>query len=295
MCYSDGGSRSAYNANVCTDRAYYDCGHDTYFDARPESGEYLQTRWNIGVNTSWASFSNNFIRFGVPGTPPPATPPPATPPPAGQINQTGNLATGKLFTSSAANNTTEPSNPPANVNDRNEATRWISTPTDNTTLSADLGANYTLSKVSVMWAADTVRSYDLQISSDNSTWRTIASGTTNNTQKQLIDTASFTQTPTGRYFRVLAKDRWVAGYGNSIWEIGVYGTTATTPTPPPPTNPPPPPVAVLGDVNGDTRINALDLSALISHDGQVYAPADFNFDGTVGAADMAILLSKWTW
>jgi chitodextrinase len=50
-----------------------------------------------------------------------------------------------------------------------------------------------------------------------------------------------------------------------------------------------------GDVNGDGRVNAIDLSALISHDGQNYAAADFNHDGTVGAADMAILLSKWTW
>jgi hypothetical protein len=50
-----------------------------------------------------------------------------------------------------------------------------------------------------------------------------------------------------------------------------------------------------GDVNGDGRVNALDLSALISHDGQNYPAADFNHDGTVGAADMAILLAKWTW
>jgi len=50
-----------------------------------------------------------------------------------------------------------------------------------------------------------------------------------------------------------------------------------------------------GDVNGDSRVNALDLSSLISHDGQNYPPADFNGDSTVGAADMAILLSKWTW
>ncbi|HEX8227671.1 MAG TPA: Ig-like domain-containing protein [Candidatus Saccharimonadales bacterium] len=50
-----------------------------------------------------------------------------------------------------------------------------------------------------------------------------------------------------------------------------------------------------GDVNGDSRVNALDLSALISHDGENYPAADFNSDGTVGAADMAILLSRWTW
>ncbi|HSH55550.1 MAG TPA: IPT/TIG domain-containing protein [Candidatus Limnocylindrales bacterium] len=52
---------------------------------------------------------------------------------------------------------------------------------------------------------------------------------------------------------------------------------------------------VSGDSNGDARINALDLSAVISHDGQNYPPSDFNGDGTVGAADMAILLAAWTW
>lgn len=52
---------------------------------------------------------------------------------------------------------------------------------------------------------------------------------------------------------------------------------------------------ITGDVNGDGRVNALDLSALISHDGQNYPAADFNNDGTVGAADLAILLGKWTW
>ncbi len=52
---------------------------------------------------------------------------------------------------------------------------------------------------------------------------------------------------------------------------------------------------IPGDVNGDSRVNALDLSSLITHDGQNYPAADFNSDGTVGAADMAMLLSRWTW
>jgi hypothetical protein len=50
-----------------------------------------------------------------------------------------------------------------------------------------------------------------------------------------------------------------------------------------------------GDANGDGRVNAIDLSILISHDGQNYPQADFNGDGTVGSADLAILLGKWTW
>jgi len=50
-----------------------------------------------------------------------------------------------------------------------------------------------------------------------------------------------------------------------------------------------------GDANNDGRVNAIDLSVLLSRDGQNYPPADFNGDGTVGAADLAILLGRWTW
>jgi hypothetical protein len=57
----------------------------------------------------------------------------------------------------------------------------------------------------------------------------------------------------------------------------------------------PPPPSGNGDANGDGRVNALDLSILLSRDRQNYPPADFNGDGTVGSADMAILLGRWTW
>lgn len=50
-----------------------------------------------------------------------------------------------------------------------------------------------------------------------------------------------------------------------------------------------------GDATGDGRVNALDLSNLITHDGQNFPAADFNKDGTVGSADMAILIPNWTW
>jgi hypothetical protein len=42
-------------------------------------------------------------------------------------------------------------------------------------------------------------------------------------------------------------------------------------------------------------VNTLDLSILIAHDGQNYVAADLNHDGTVGAADLAIMLANWTW
>ncbi len=196
-----------------------------------------------------------------------------------RISQTGNLATSKAFTSNVG---TIDGTAVAWLNDQNEATRWISATQDNVWIKTDLGKTYNLSKVSVLWAGDTTKNYDLQISSDNINWTTIFSGTTNNTTPQLIDTTSFIKSAQGRYFRILAKDRWNIAYGNSMWELGIYGTETNTTT-------------GNGDANGDGRVNAVDLSIIISKDGQNYPAADFNNDGTVGAADMAVLLSKWTW
>lgn len=52
---------------------------------------------------------------------------------------------------------------------------------------------------------------------------------------------------------------------------------------------------VPGDANNDGRINGIDYSILAVNDGKNFPAADFNSDGVVGAADLAILLSAWTW
>jgi hypothetical protein len=199
-----------------------------------------------------------------------------------QVSQTNNLIGGKTLTASvsaAAGFGID------NINDQNETTRWTSTPTDNAFVTADLGASYDLSKVSILWAGDTTKNYEIQTSTDNTTWRTAATAITNNTSPQLVNT---TLSSTARYVRIHMLDRWNAGYGNSIWELGLYGTATTGTTTPPSTT-------VIGDVNGDNHVNTLDLSILLTHDGQNYAGADLNHDGSVGAADLAILLAHWTW
>lgn len=80
MCYADGGD--LYPGDLlsrCTDRLYFDCGFDSYFDAAPESCEYLATHWNIG------SRLNRFVEFsGTDTSVPPAcaAPPEPAPDPA---------------------------------------------------------------------------------------------------------------------------------------------------------------------------------------------------------------------
>jgi hypothetical protein len=252
--------------------------------------------------------------YGKSGLPTPSPTPNSTPSPTPtpyvpQVSQTNNLLTGKDL---VASDSAVSGYPTTYANDTNESTRWISGATDNITLSADLGANYNLNKVSILWAADTTKDYTIQVSTDNATWMTVGSGTTSNTPNQLINT---TFSGVGRYFRIVANTRWNTSYGNSIWEIGLYGTAAPaiTPTPTPsvvptptasptPTKVPTPtpaatPVSVTGDISGDGHVTSLDLAILLSHwnitSGATRAQGDLSGDGKITSLDLAILLSNW--
>jgi peptidoglycan/xylan/chitin deacetylase (PgdA/CDA1 family) len=61
--------------------------------------------------------------------------------------------------------------------------------------------------------------------------------------------------------------------------------------------PPTPPAGVTGDVNGDSVIDALDLSTVLTNwnlTGQTKAQGDLNGDGTVDALDLSTILSNWS-
>ena len=61
MCYApDGGNLRQTEVTNCAQAVHFDCDHDTYFDAAPESGEYLASNWNLG------SPLNRFIAFSSP-------------------------------------------------------------------------------------------------------------------------------------------------------------------------------------------------------------------------------------
>jgi fibronectin type 3 domain-containing protein len=51
---------------------------------------------------------------------------------------------------------------------------------------------------------------------------------------------------------------------------------------------------LVGDVNGDGKVNVFDLSMLLSAWGTSNVPADINKDSIVNIFDLSILLSKWT-
>jgi hypothetical protein len=63
----------------------------------------------------------------------------------------------------------------------------------------------------------------------------------------------------------------------------------TLPTPAPiPTGP--------GDINGDEKVDAIDLSLMLTNWGSTYLAADQNNDGVVDIGDLSVsvLLSHWT-
>jgi len=150
-----------------------------------------------------------------------------TPPSTGQISQANNLVTGKTFTSSVGVATGSST---AFVNDGNEATAWVSKPYNAVTMTVDLGATTTLTKISTLWAVNATKDYQIKASNDGTNFTTIASGVTNGSaSSQLIDTTTFSAPATGRYFRILAVDRWNTTVGNTIYEIGMYNTTSAPP------------------------------------------------------------------
>ncbi|MCC8250014.1 discoidin domain-containing protein [Saccharothrix luteola] len=103
--------------------------------------------------------------------------------------------------------------------DGNAGTRWSSAFTDPQWLSVDLGATATLDRVVLTWEAAHATAFQLQTSADGSTWTTIhtAANAAGGTQ-------SIPVTGTGRHVRLFGTAR-ATGYGYSLWEFQVYGTT----------------------------------------------------------------------
>ncbi|MFT4144293.1 MAG: glycosyl hydrolase [Mobilitalea sp.] len=127
-----------------------------------------------------------------------------------------NLAYRKAVTVSS---TESSSYPGSNAVDANGNTRWSSAYANNQNFIVDLGANYTVSQVKLAWEAAYASQYQIQTSTNNSTWTTVHSNynSTGGTQ-----TISFAAT-TARYVKVYCIQRATA-YGFSLWEVEVYGS-----------------------------------------------------------------------
>lgn len=127
----------------------------------------------------------------------------------------------------------EVSGTPANaVTDGDGATRWSSAWSDPQWIRIDLGSAATITQVKLQWETAYASAFQLQTSTDLSTWTTIYSttGGTGGTQTLAVSGS-------GRYIRMYGTTR-ATGYGYSLFEFQVYGIAGPAGTGYVPADPP---------------------------------------------------------
>ncbi|CAL9342216.1 discoidin domain-containing protein [Streptomyces sp. enrichment culture] len=113
--------------------------------------------------------------------------------------------------------------PSAAVDGNLTGTRWASQWSDPQWFQVDLGQRSDLSRVVLTWEGAYGKSYQIQASDNGTDWRTLktVTGGDGGTDEVAV-------TGSGRYVRMLGTER-SGGYGYSLWEFQVYGTTDGTP------------------------------------------------------------------
>jgi hypothetical protein len=125
------------------------------------------------------------------------------------------LSQGKPATASSSENASFVA---ANAVDGDTNTRWSSGFSDPQWLQVDLGATHTLSKVGLNWEAAYATGYQIQTSTNGTSWTTVYSTTSSTGGNQTVPV-----TGSGRYVRVNCTGRSTQ-YGDSLWEFQVYGS-----------------------------------------------------------------------
>ncbi|RKN45016.1 discoidin domain-containing protein [Streptomyces hoynatensis] len=103
--------------------------------------------------------------------------------------------------------------------DGDTGTRWSSAFSDPQWLQVDLGASAEISQVVLQWEAAYATAYQIQFSADGSDWTTAWSTTAGNGGTDTVNV-----TGSARYVRMYGTAR-STGYGYSLWEFQVYGTS----------------------------------------------------------------------
>jgi hypothetical protein len=132
-----------------------------------------------------------------------------------------NLAAGKS-TRASSNNGGNTSN---NVTDLDLTTRWESSTNDNEWISIDLESAFVLNKVKLYWEAAYSSEYAIATSLDGNKWFTIYQTTDG---KGGNETITLPNVPASQ-IKLLCQKR-ATNYGNSLYEIEVYGTERFTAT-----------------------------------------------------------------
>lgn len=127
----------------------------------------------------------------------------------------GNLALGKKVKESTVEGAGYEGN---NITDGSLATRWASKNENPAWVTIDLESKKQIDQVVIAWEAAHASQYKIQVSDDETTWTDAYTtyGCKGGTETIDIDA-------TGRYVRIYCMARANWDWGNSIWEVGIYG------------------------------------------------------------------------
>nr|WP_322975385.1 discoidin domain-containing protein [Actinacidiphila bryophytorum] len=129
------------------------------------------------------------------------------------------LSQGKTATASSTENAGTPASAAV---DGDTGTRWSSAAADPQWLQVDLGSTATLSSATLNWETAYATSFKIQVSDNAQTWTDAYSTTTATGGNQTVPVNA-----SGRYVRMYGTAR-ATGYGYSLWEFQVFGTTGGT-------------------------------------------------------------------
>ena len=134
---------------------------------------------------------------------------------------TQDLALDQPTTASSTQDATD--YPASDATDGDPGTRWSSLFTDPQWLEVDLGAPTQICSVGLLWEAAYATAFQIQVSTNNSTWTTVYSTTTGAGGQE-----TFPISTTARYIRMYGTAR-ATQFGYSIFEFDVYGLTTVAP------------------------------------------------------------------
>jgi len=142
-------------------------------------------------------------------------------PPAGNFGT--NVARGKTATASSVESAAFPA---SNVVDGDATTRWSSAFADPQWVQVDLGQAFAVDHITVAWEAACAKSFQIQTSTNGTTWNTVYSNT--NATSDIYDV---NLSASARFVRVNGTTR-ASQWGYSVYELSVYSGTGGTTTPP---------------------------------------------------------------
>ena len=220
------------------------------------SGRYVRMYGTVRT-TGYGYSLWEFQVFGNFGpTPPPSTPTPTAQPstPTAPPSTTGCGTTNVALNKTATTSSTENAGTPASAAfDGNTGTRWASAATDPQWLEVDLGSSMSICQVVLNWEAAFGKAFQIQISSNNSTWTDMYATLNGTGGLQTLIVGG-----TGRYVRMYGTARGT-GYGYSLWEMQVFqGTPGPTPSIAPTATPSittPPAFSLISPTNGTMITN----------------------------------------